>query len=104
MKKGSDVLKDMLKTFQQRYKLYKANYLIIGHVMAALFPRGITLRSPEEHNRYHLFLMIMVKATRLANTNLKHIDSSHDAGVYAAMLNAFQQSVDDELTKKRRRR
>jgi len=57
--------------------------------MAAMFPDGVVLKTPEDHNKWHLFLMAMVKATRLANTNLQHEDSAHDASVYMAMLDGM---------------
>ena len=83
------ILAEMIETFQERKKLYGDNYKQIGKVMEALFPNGVTLKTIKEHNRYHLFLMIMVKVTRLAQTNLKHKDSVHDLAVYAAMLESI---------------
>lgn len=86
MKRADEVMEEMLATYRERGKVYGDNWLTIGHALEVLFPAGITLRSPEEHNRYHLFLMMLVKMTRLANTGLLHKDSAHDAAVYAAML------------------
>ena len=86
MMTADKVMEDMLATFRERGKLYGDNYLRIGHVLAAMFPNGVLLRSAEEHNRYHLYLMMMVKMTRLATTELTHEDSAHDAAVYSAML------------------
>lgn len=86
MKTGDEVMKDMLATFEERGKVYKTNYLIIGQALAQMFPEGIRLQTAEDHNRWHLFLMVMVKATRLANTALTHKDSAHDMAVYAAMF------------------
>lgn len=86
MKKADEVMEEMLVTFRERAKVYGDNYLIIGKVMADLFPQGITLKTEEEHNRYHLFLMTMIKATRAANTGLTHHDSAHDMAVYGAMF------------------
>lgn len=86
MKTGDVVMREMLETFEARAKVYGNNYLIIGKVMEAMLPDGITLRTADDHNAFHLFLMQMVKMTRLANTDLKHIDSAHDSAVYGAML------------------
>jgi hypothetical protein len=87
----------MLVTFNERKARYGLNYLMIGKVMASLFPDGITLKTEEDWNKMHLFLMMMVKATRLANTNLTHEDSAHDASVYSAMLNGLLLPNDEDL-------
>lgn len=79
-------MEQMLATFQQRGKIYKANYLMIGEVLSTMFPEGITLKTPHDHNKWHLFLMTMIKATRLANTRLTHEDSGLDMAVYATMF------------------
>jgi len=89
MQTADKVMENMLATFKERQKTYGNNYLVIGRVMAAMFPDGVVLKTPEDHNKWHLFLMAMVKATRLANTNLQHEDSAHDASVYMAMLDGM---------------
>lgn len=89
MQTADKVMENMLATFKERQKTYGNNYLVIGRVMAAMFPDGVVLKTPEDHNKWHLFLMAMVKATRLANTNLQHEDSAHDASVYMAMLDGL---------------
>ena len=81
-----DILREMASTFEKRGAIYGDNWEKIGSVMRALFPDGFNCSTEYEHNVYHLFMMIMVKITRLAATNLYHIDSAHDIGVYAAML------------------
>lgn len=87
MKKNTTkVLGEMLETFLQRQSVYGDNVNRIGFVLAALFPDGVKLNTPEDHDRYHLFLMIAVKMTRLAVTNINHQDSAHDLAVYGAML------------------
>lgn len=85
-KMADEVMQQMLDTYKQRAALYKANYLMIGEALAKMFPDGITLKTVEDHNKWHLFLMVMVKATRLANTELTHADSGLDMAVYAAMF------------------
>ncbi len=89
MQTGDKVMEKMLETFNERKARYGMNYLQLGHVMMTLFPDGLTLNTVDGWNRLHLFLQMMVKATRLANTNLTHEDSAHDASVYAAMLNGL---------------
>ena len=80
-----EIMEEMLETFKERHKLYGDNYKRIGKVLESLFPAGITLKTVSEHNQYHLFMMMVVKLTRFANTNLTHKDSVHDIGIYAAM-------------------
>jgi RIO-like serine/threonine protein kinase len=86
MQTADKVMEQMLATFKERGKVYKANYLMIGEILSIMFPEGITLRTPEDHNRWHLFMMTMIKATRLANTGLNHEDSGLDMAVYASMF------------------
>ena len=86
MMTADKVMEEMLATFRERHKTYGDNYLRIGPVLAAMFPDGLVLRTAEEHNRYHLYILMMVKMTRLATTNLTHEDSALDASVYGAML------------------
>jgi hypothetical protein len=86
MQTADKIMEQMLATYKERKAVYGDNYLIIGNVMEKMFPDGVVLKTAEDHNKWHLFLMAMVKATRLANTNLSHIDSAHDAAVYMAML------------------
>ena len=86
MKLGSSILTDALETFKEREKTYGLNYLAIGKVMVILFPDGITLKTEDDHNKFHLFLQAQVKMTRQANTGINHSDSARDACVYSAML------------------
>lgn len=88
-KNGADVLQEMADTFRERNKVYGDNYKSVGNVMAALFPGGIALVMPDDFNRWHLFELIVVKLTRFANSGLTHIDSIHDAAVYAAMVESL---------------
>src|SRR4249920_3507434 len=63
-------------------------YSTIGKVMAAYFPNGITLNTPEEHVRFSLFLFMANKLVRLS-THLPdgvHKDSLDDIAVYAQIL------------------
>ena len=86
MQPADKVMEQMLNTFRERGKVYKANYLMIGEILSVMFPEGITLKTADDHNKWHLFLMTMIKATRLANTGLNHEDSALDMSVYASMF------------------
>lgn len=81
-----EILREMAATFEQRNKIYGDNYKLVGPVMAALFPKGVQLSTPDDYNRWHIFELIIVKITRLAQSELRHTDSIHDVAVYAAML------------------
>ncbi|MCK5018813.1 MAG: hypothetical protein KAS32_17250 [Candidatus Peribacteraceae bacterium] len=85
----AEILAEMAETFKKRHKIYGDNYKQIGEVMKAIFPVGIDLLTPEQHNNFSLFSMMIVKVTRLANSNLKHKDSVHDLAVYAAMMESL---------------
>jgi len=96
MKTADIVMEEMLEVFKERKETYGNNYLIIGKVLAALYPNGLVLNTEEDHNKYHLFLLVLVKATRLANTGLTHEDSAKDLAVYAAMLTGLLTESGDE--------
>jgi hypothetical protein len=89
MKTTADILIEMAETFRERNAVYGDNCVMVGKVMEDLFPNGITLRTAEEHERFHLLYMIIVKLTRFAVSEMTHVDSIHDTAVYAAMLEAF---------------
>lgn len=77
-------------TFKARGAVYRDNHQRTGEVLAALFPGGITIRSPDDHERLALLMLIIVKLTRYTVEwdNGGHKDSIHDTMVYAAMLHA----------------
>lgn len=81
-------------TFCEKRKQYGNNYRVIGKVMSAMFPNGLMIKTEEDWNRIHLFLLSMVKKTRYANNYEKggHEDSVIDDIVYLAMLH----EIDDE--------
>lgn len=82
---AADILEQAGATFRERNAVYKDNAVLVGNVMAALFPNGVQIKTAEDHHMYHLFELIIVKLTRFANSGLKHADSIHDTVVYAAM-------------------
>lgn len=82
-----EILTQAAQTYEERSRVYGNNYRQFGHAMAAMFPNGLTVKSPEEWNRLGIFIQVMSKVTRYANSfEAGHIDSAHDACVYAAML------------------
>lgn len=89
MKNPDEILIEMATTLRERHEIYGDNYLMIGDMMTVLFPTGLVLTTVKEWDRFHLFLMIIVKISRLACTKINHKDSVHDIGVYAAMLESL---------------
>lgn len=89
MKTAADILAEMADTFRERNKVYGDNYKRVGEVMVALFPEGVSLKTPEDFNTWHLFELMVVKLTRFANSGLTHEDSIHDLAVYAAMVESL---------------
>ncbi|QDH49635.1 haloacid dehalogenase [Pantoea phage Kyle] len=83
---AADVLEEAAATFRERNAVYKDNALVVGKVMAALFPNGVELKTQEDYNMWHLFELLIVKLTRFTNSGLTHQDSILDLTVYAAML------------------
>lgn len=87
-KNAGEILSEMAATYFERNAKYKDNYKRFGLMMTALFPEGLTVKTVDEWNRICIFMMITSKITRYA-ANFKeggHQDSTHDAGVYSAML------------------
>lgn len=87
MKTTDQILSEAAETFRTRNAKYKSNYLMVGQLMATLFPDGITLKTAHDHNRFHLFMLMLVKVSRYAiQWDDPHQDSIRDAAVYAAMV------------------
>lgn len=80
-------LNDAADVFEERNLVYADAYLKVGEILRELFPQGVSLVTAEDHNRYHLLVLIIVKLTRYApNWSTGHEDSLKDIMVYAAML------------------
>lgn len=92
--KGDEILLSAAKTFAERAKVYGENYKKVGGALAAMFPEPPKLETAEDHNRYYIFTLIVMKLSRYANnfSTGGHQDSIHDAAVYAAIL----ESIDSE--------
>lgn len=94
-KTAADFLDEAAKTFRDRNAVYGDNFKRVGAVMAALFPEGITLKTEDDHNRFHIFALCVIKMTRYTqNWNVGgHADSIHDNTVYSAMLEAIDAEI-----------
>jgi hypothetical protein len=88
-----DRLNQLGKIFKKRGEVYDDNYHHFGTVLSGLFPNGLHLQTEEEHNRYALFLQLVHKLSRYANTIKTggHQDSLDDICVYSQMLAEFDE-------------
>ncbi len=92
------ILEELAKLYLERNAVYKDNWKDIGPVMAGFFPRGLTLTTAEDHIRFHLFVLAVVKLTRYTNNWQRgHSDSTRDASVYLAMLEAADLAFKPDL-------
>jgi hypothetical protein len=86
---AADKLLDASKIFMERGGVYRDNHERLANMLAALFPDGIELITPEHHARFELLALVLVKLTRYAvQWPDTHADSIDDAIVYLAMLGA----------------
>ncbi len=84
-KTAADVLQEMANTFRKRNAVYGSNYEMVAPLMSVLFPDGVPSKLVTQH-QFHLFELILVKLSRFAISDLKHVDSIHDLAVYGAMI------------------
>jgi hypothetical protein len=88
MSRPSKMLMDLARLREERRGSYGDDYLYHGKILRGLFPRGITLESEEEFNRFTLLILVTVKVDRYA-ANFKdggHEDSLNDLAVYSQLL------------------
>lgn len=96
MKKTADqILHAMAETFLERNAVYKDNVSMVGELLSVLHPSGVTIDSAAQHELFHLWSLLIVKLSRFATSDLKHIDSIHDAAVYAAMIESVLHKYND---------
>lgn len=107
MKKQSaaNILAAGAKTLAAKRAVYGDNWRRAGNALQALFPNGVAMRTADDHARFHILSLIVVKLSRYAvayDRGERHQDSTHDGMIYNAMLEA----IDDEVfaTKKKKRR
>ena len=90
---AAEILAEAAETFGERQKTYGSNYTRVAPVVRALFPDGLPPGLVENTVHWHLFELILVKLSRFAVSELTHVDSIHDAAVYAAMIEAELRNV-----------
>ena len=96
--KFRDKLHEAVDTFCERNKIYKDGWVSHGGAMAALFPNGIQLKTPEDFSRFILFEMCVSKLNRYAQnfSDGGHPDSVHDNGVYSFILEIYDEQIEEE--------
>ena len=94
-------LRDSAKLYEDRNAVYGDNFRMVGKVMVSLFPNGMVLKTEEDHNKYHLFVLKIVKLTRYAvNYRQGHMDSLDDDIIYTAMIAALDNEAElDQASK-----
>jgi len=84
-----EILSEAAELYAERNELYGDNYQYAGEALAAMFPRGLTVKTSMDWNRLCLFIHCFTKLSRYAQ-NMEdapgHKDSARDLCVYAAML------------------
>jgi hypothetical protein len=95
MKTVPEMLRDCAQTYEERNAIYGNNYKLFGHIMQSLFPYSVVLKTPEDHNRFGIFVQIVAKITRYAAQfhNGGHDDSLLDTSVYAQMLREIDAEI-----------
>lgn len=78
-------LLEMAATAKSRREQYGDNWRVVGDVLALLYPKGLTAKTPAEWNTLVAVIQVVNKLCRLAASGNTHLDSAHDLGPYAAM-------------------
>lgn len=84
-----EILEAGAATYRERNLIYGDNWETFREVMLLLFPNGIDLSDPDKLIKYNWLCHIVGKVTRFVNADMNHVDSIHDMGVYAAMIEAY---------------
>lgn len=84
------------KTFEQKNNEYGDSYKTKGEIMAAYFPGGITLETPDDFARFAMLSGVIGKMHRYSANffNGGHQDSLRDASVYSAMLQDLDGAIE----------
>ena len=95
LKTADKFLIEGAELFKKRNAVYGDNYLNIGKIFLGLFPNGLLLKTEDDFNRFHIFMLGVVKDTRYCNnwSSGGHADSVDDATVYRAMLASIDEDI-----------
>lgn len=91
--RAAAILEEAGATLRERDADYKASDALYARVMTELLP-DVAIRSKEDHHRFHIFMLMMVKVTRYAkNWETGHPDSLTDLIAYTGMLAALDRDT-----------
>lgn len=85
--------------FEERNKIYKDNFRMVGKLMVAMFGENTPeLKTEEDYNRWHLFELAIVKLSRYAvhYNEGGHADSIEDMIVYLSMVRALDEEANQK--------
>lgn len=92
-------LKRAIATNKERDAIYKDGYKAHAKVLEALFPQGLPHKTPKDWERTTMIMMITAKLVRygahLGESGKGHLDSLHDLGVYAFMLEKLERDFNE---------
>jgi len=100
-----EILEQARKTFESRNPTYgQRGYLMQAGIVNAMFPEGIPRLSTNDMGRFVTLMMITAKLGRYATNFLKggHKDSIHDLGVYAFILEEFDDAINADNGSRRK--
>lgn len=80
-----EVLERAIETNRERDAVYKDGWRVQADILRALYPGGIPTAAPKDVERATFVFMIVAKLVRYVLA-CPHLDSVHDMGVYAFML------------------
>jgi hypothetical protein len=92
---GGTILDEMAATFRERNAMYRDGYHRFGAIMHilhgpdSLHPMAEFGATPEAQSLFRLYGDAVAKLVRFADSGLTHVDSIHDMGVYAALVEAL---------------
>lgn len=93
-----EILAGAAKTFAERQAVYSKDgpgFEKHGKILAVLFPNGVKFDDPVQFTRWVLFNNVLTKVCRYAENmgTGGHLDSVHDIGVYAFILEAHDRNA-----------
>jgi hypothetical protein len=89
---------EKLAIIEERNKTYGSNFDVQGNVMSAIFPNGLELKTESDWKRIGVFMNIIGKITRYANTFSEggHKDSLVDTCNYCTILEFLDKNCEVE--------
>jgi hypothetical protein len=87
-------LRKLASLHEERGKVYGRDYHHTGEALAAFYPDGLTLKTPEDFRRFMIRCFMLAKLMRDANqvmvSGRGHLDSLDDLAVYAQMARELE--------------